>query len=432
MTSLILALLAALPLAAAPSLVEGPSTLVYPAYWHTPMGLHRGTEKLLHALLGPQARFADPRGLACAHLAEQDGDDDQLCVLGVNSGAAQLVFNPDSASLASFGSPGAGEGQFQSPCGVAMLADGRVAVADTGNQRVALLRLARGRLSWRGSLGPFKGPTWVAYGASGKLWVSEPAADRILCLSPSGRPLMAISQGLTQPQALAVRERGDSSFAPGPGACYVVDQYHSRLSRYSLEDGRLQARVSIQDCGFPLAYLEGLALDYNGNLYATDRANACIHKFDPDLGYLDSWGSPGQSDGHLDQPRGIALYRPYGQLLVLERASAQYLWLGVDIKGLRLARQSLPQGTGFMRADFRLTERASMEAWLEDSQGKPVKQLAAGLVLPAGANALTWDGTLSSGLRAPPGRYALVLKAQALYSSRGAFAKQARKPFLLR
>jgi hypothetical protein len=431
LTSLILALLAALPLAAAPSLVEGPSTLVYPAYWHTPMGLHRGTESLLRALLGPQARFADPRGLACAHLAEQGGDDDQLCVLGVNAGAGQLVYNPDGASLASYGSFGSGEGQFKSPCGVAMLSDGRVAVADTGNQRVALLRLAGGRLSWRGSLGPFKGPTWVAYGASGRLWVSEPGADRILCFSPAGRPLAGIAQGLTQPQALAVREQGDASFAPGPGACYVVDQYHSRVSRYSL-DGRLQARLSIQDCGFPLAYLEGLALDYNGNVYVTDRANACIHKFSPDLGYLDSWGSPGSSDGHLDQPRGIALYRPYGQLLVLERDSAQYLWLGVDIKGLRLARQSLPQGTGFLRADFKLTERASMEAWLEDSQARPVKQLAEGLVLPAGANALTWDGTLAGGRRAPSGRYTLVLKAQAMYSSRGAFAKQARASFLLR
>ena len=41
----------AAPAGAGPRVVHTPSSLVYPDFWHTPLGIHRGTPELLHLLL---------------------------------------------------------------------------------------------------------------------------------------------------------------------------------------------------------------------------------------------------------------------------------------------------------------------------------------------------------------------------------------------
>ena len=53
-----------------PSVIYSPSTLVYPDFWHTPLGVHRGTPKLLKLLLGDKVEFNDPQGLACTRMKD--------------------------------------------------------------------------------------------------------------------------------------------------------------------------------------------------------------------------------------------------------------------------------------------------------------------------------------------------------------------------
>ena len=131
-----------------PSLVEGPSSLLYPDFWHTPLGIHRGTPRLLRMFLGDKTEFDDPQGMACVRMLEYGPENPQLTVFGVNSGRSCVIYNPDMLSLELFGSPGAGDGQFDHPNGIAALPDGRVAVADTNNHRVVLLRFNGKKLHW--------------------------------------------------------------------------------------------------------------------------------------------------------------------------------------------------------------------------------------------------------------------------------------------
>src|SRR5690606_30851033 len=110
--------------------LSGPSTLVYPDFWHTPMGVHRGTPTLLRMMLGTKVRFDDPQGIATTHLFENGEESPQVTVVGANSGQGCLVYNPDMFSLDYYGRQGSGIGEFLKPVGVAMLPDGRIAVAD--------------------------------------------------------------------------------------------------------------------------------------------------------------------------------------------------------------------------------------------------------------------------------------------------------------
>jgi len=135
-----------LGLGAEPGLVTRPSTLVYPDFWHTPLGLHRGTPKLLKLMLGDKVRFNDPAGVACTRMKEHGEQSPQITAFGVNSGSGQIVYNPDMKSLDVFGAEGSGDGYFLQPVGVACLPDGRVAVADSGNHRIALLHFNQNKL----------------------------------------------------------------------------------------------------------------------------------------------------------------------------------------------------------------------------------------------------------------------------------------------
>src|SRR5579859_1748691 len=117
-------------------LEDVPSTFVYPADgFFGPINIHRATQTIASLYAG--FSFDDPRGVACAllksdHNPNQPLDDVMVTVIGVNSGAGELVYNVGLKTINLFGMTGQGDKQFMAPTGVAIDADGDVAVADTG------------------------------------------------------------------------------------------------------------------------------------------------------------------------------------------------------------------------------------------------------------------------------------------------------------
>lgn len=443
-----LAVLAALPLAlslcsrgaAAPRLERAESTLVYPDFWHTPLGIHRGTPELLELLLGGRARFDDPEGVACVHMAEDGLDTPQITAFGVNRGASQLLYNPDLRSLEIFGRPGSGKDAFDHPTGVACLADGSVAVADTGNDRIVLLDYHRGELAWKAAFGgpgaepgSFSSPEGVALDSSGKIYVADTGNNRIQVFTRDGRLVRffggdrGANNAVVRPRALAVVDPEEPYAVEPEGALFVVDLDGRRIQKFGL-DGSFQGQALAADVGRPAVDFAALALDYFDNVWVTDRANGQIHKFDAHLRWVASWGRPGQGDGTLDDPRGIAIYRRFGQVLVLERESAQYLWIGADVKELRFSRTDWTPG---LRIDWRLTERAWVDAWIEDADGKRVATLLKHRFLLQGDQTLRWNGSLDAGSPAEAGRYELVLQSEAGYSSAAYVKREIRRRFLI-
>jgi DNA-binding beta-propeller fold protein YncE len=425
----LLVLAALAPLGAEPRIERGPSSLVYPDFWHTPLGIHRGTPALFKMLAGDDAEFNDPAGVACTRLLTQGEDTPQITAFGVNRGAGQIVYNPTMKSLAVYGSPGSGEGHFDHPVGIACDPSGRVLVADTGNHRLVKLRYRDGALHWEGVLGEpgigpgqYHSPQGVALDSQGRIYVADTANNRVQVLSPEGWPLYMFggdpnaNNSVVEPTALAVVDPLEPYAAEPEAALYLIDLHHTRIQRFS-PDGRFLGQVMGKDFGRPGAVFDSLALDYFNNVWVTDRAEGQIHKLDQHLQWVATWGHPGQEDGCLDSPRGIAIHRHFGQVLVLEQSSAQYLWIGADIDQVRLAPQLDPLHGMMVRMDYHLSERAFVDAWVETEDHERLATLLKHKLQRQGAQTLLWNGDQDNGFRIPNGTYQLVFQAEATYSS---------------
>jgi hypothetical protein len=376
-------------------------------------------------------------------MAELGDKGPQLSVFGLNRGDAQILYNPDMRSLDVFGCAGSGEGQFLRPRGIACLGDGTVVVADTGNDRVVYLRFQGGRLVWDhvlGALGSAHGlffaPHGVALDSQGRLFVADTGNNRIQVFDRSGAFVESFgddpraNNAVEAPTAIAVVDVLEPYAQRPSAAIFVIDSNQSRLQKFGTR-GQFLGQAVATDVGRAAVGFDSLALDYFNNVWVTDRLNDQIHKFDEHLQWVADWGSPGSGDGALDEPRGIAIYRPYGQVIVAERESAQYLWIGADIAAVRVSHQdALAQG-GSLRVDYRVTERAWVDAWVEDQDRHRLAKLLDHQFQSQGSQTLHWDGRLGDQTRIQAGTYRVVFEAEAGYSSATYVKRELRESFVI-
>lgn len=406
-----------------------PTSLVYPPWGHC-YGLHRVSQVHLTMRAGFRAKFDDPQGLAAVKMRAEDDsttlkDDDELTVLGVNSGQNQIIYNTSLTAIAFYGEAGNGPGQFRAPTGIAADRDGNVVVADTGNDRLHVLRYADDRLQHvrciAGALagGRLVAPRGVALEAS-EIYVADAGNARILVLALDGsvRRVLAPTHEdghalLVRPTAVAaIRARADFNFF-GEDFVAVVDSGNARLLQLS-HDGRLLASRRIGDLGQQARHFDYVAIDYHANVYCSDRSGR-LHKFDRKLRPLLTFGKPGKGDYEFDEPRGIGLYRRFGQVFVAERAGAQYLWTGTDVFTptlVELAPRADSTWSGVVR--YFLTEYARVQLQLVDAAEQPLLELQSPRWQSVGMV------TTPVSFRLPPGTTAARLRIEAVptYSSR--------------
>jgi DNA-binding beta-propeller fold protein YncE len=410
-----------------------PSTFVYPSTGFLPFNIHRGTQTMLSLML-PGCSFDDPQGVACALLkSEHDpnspANDVVVTAVGVNSGAGEIIFNVGLKDIERFGSVGHGDKQFFQPLGVAIDSQGDIAVADTGNNRIALLHHDGLRVTWvkavgkeGKNLGRFNAPSGVAYDSQGNLYIADTGNNRIQVMDRKGHFKALLAGLLEGPTAIAVIDGHEAwtFYQQGNYAnrMAVIDQKGDRLQTFTL-DGQVMAHITASEIPDPPVQLYGCAFDYYGNVVATDFAKSALRKFDKDLHYVVTFGSQGEDDFQFTEPRGIAINHQFGQVLVAEQKSVQYFWNGAD--ALNLQVQS--SGKGF-HIPFLLTERALVSAQIQDESGNAVTTLSSHLDLEQGPQSIDWNPASSvSG-----GTYHLNLKVMATYSSRDRIEKEFNLP----
>jgi DNA-binding beta-propeller fold protein YncE len=325
-------------------------SLVYPPYLHS-FGIRKATPAKLFLFFGAKTAFDDPQGIAAAKMKSRDDpstdkDDDELVVYGVNSGRGELIYNTSMWSLALYGSKGGGKDRFLNPKGVAIDPDGNVYVADCGNGRVVHLFNPGKTVHWVNSFtgagaadSGLKSPAQVALDNAGMIYVTDPGRRRIVVFTPlgevartiPGRGEFSFENG---PEMLAVADGAvdKSNYFIGEHALYCADRNGARLWKIDL-GGRVVKQADLaadEKAGYA-------AIDFYHNLWVTDREKHCVLKFDKDLGLLDVFGSYGTDKNQFIEPRGIAVWKRYGQVFIAEKKGAQYFWVGTDLKSKNLA-----------------------------------------------------------------------------------------------
>ena len=248
-------------------------------------------------------QFGQPLGLGV-------GPDGRVFVADSLNSRVQ-VFSQASASVAfaystQFGTSGAGNGQFNLPGDVAVSAAGTVYVADTSNNRVQLFSSAGAYQGQFGGLGggngQLDGPSSVAVSTTGAAFVADTGNNRGQVFSAAGvyQSQFANSGGtaqqVTQPAGVAVA---------ADGTRYVADTTGNRIQAYN-PDGSFRATIGAGGLNTPI----DLSVAASGNLYVVDSGNNRVRVYGSDGSFKFDLGT-----GLLNNPSDVAV-APTGQVFV--------------------------------------------------------------------------------------------------------------------
>ena len=424
---------------------QGGTTLVTPPWSHC-LGLHKVTQFHLNIYSGYREKFDDPEGLFCTKLASKNKpdtrrDDDELTVYGVNSGACDIIFNKSLVSIGIVGARGEGPMQFSNPLALTGDAEGNLYVADTGNDRIAHLRYADDELVWvkeirSGEPRGLRSPSGVCL-SGGMLYVADTENDRVVVFDPNGslvESFGAESQGasLFRPYAIAAITEGDEYLYYGDHFIVLTDSLGGRLWKLS-PDGKALGLVRRSAIGGKGSFGH-VAIDYYGNVYVTDRGANLIHKFDRHLSYIVAIGDAGSNGGaRFDEPRGISIYRRFGQIFISERSGAQYFWVGTDV--LRYSAENLVFDSVRERCSvdvsFLLTECSAISLALKDDEGKIRFTIIPTYLLPPGKFSKRIAVDCPAAAELAKCKLKVVLVAAPTYSSREYLTVERESPIIV-
>ena len=434
------------------------STLVFPQFRHAPIRKVGKYHLLLYA--GTTTKIKNPQGLAVVKLNSRDDpdvskDDDEITVYGLNSEDNTIIYNNSLLSIAVYGKDLPNEQTLKAPRGITANADGRILVADTGNDRIVELKDSGTLLFVRSygeegsEAGEFNSPSDVQMDSQGNFYVVDSGNNRIQIFSADG-VLMNIwgeddNLKFQNPTSIAVTDPLEIWSYNKTGFSVIVDQGGKILKKVSSE-GELIKEVSGEDFGFPNMEFTFLAIDFYHNIYATDQKNHVVYKFRADLTYLATFGARGKGKNEFIEPRGIGIWRRLGQVIIAEKETVQYYLIGTDLLDVKL-----DNNRGNAQVSGLLTERSYLNVDVFDTRNNFVKRLSrTGKKYGPGKITFRWNmmpGNFTeifkemSGYKrkkeypidekVPPGNYKIILESKATYSSKKYFTDKVELQFEL-
>jgi DNA-binding beta-propeller fold protein YncE len=203
----------------------------------------------------------------------------------------KLSSRPENVTNMFEGGRGSGKGQFDSPAGIAIDANGNILVADTNNGRIEKFSATGTFLSTIGTKGIAHGqlgqPNGIAIDHVGNIYVADASNHRVQKLASDATFIAewkGPEPGFYGPRRIAI----------GPDdSIYVVDQGRTRIVKFS-PDGRVLAVWGSKGNGDgQFDDHTSVAVDPTTNkVYAADPRNKRIQVFDSNGKFLTKWSIP--------------------------------------------------------------------------------------------------------------------------------------------
>ncbi len=177
-------------------------------------------------------------------------------------------FTANGTFVVKWGEFGAGDGQFDDPCGVAVDKDGNVYVADSRNNRIQIFSL---------SYDEFDNPIYTL------VKILDKGVNNEALLNPIG---------------VAVDSLGN---------IYVAENNAQRIQKFNKEGQYIThwGELGSDEKQFRNPHL--ITVDKDDNIYVADTDNHRIQKFNSVGSFLMQWGSLGVGEGQFDTPTGVAV-----------------------------------------------------------------------------------------------------------------------------
>ncbi|MCK4526734.1 hypothetical protein KAW18_05130 [candidate division WOR-3 bacterium] len=411
--------------------LNDPTTLVYPPFSHT-LGYHKGTLSHLRLATGRTLDLSDISGLSAAKLKVLDnpttsGDDDELTIFIVDRRRNSILYNIGLTDIGIYKSPVVGDNALWYPSDCEVTPSGTLWVVDRMRNRIALFSFDGKNLHYLKAFGRFgilKGyfddPRQISV-TSNKVYVSDYGNNRIQVFDHQGEFISELT-GFDHPTGIiAVGER-ERWLRCSESFVVVIDSNKFRLTKVSAE-GKVLSVIDGDEISYLKVQFESVAIDYYGMIWVTDSYNHCVHLFESDLTYITKFGRRGTRDKEFLYPKGITIWRRFGQVFIADKRSIQYFWVGVDawIKGAEPGVFKPGEG---VTISYYLTQPADLSVIVYDSKNRKIREMNFGRIMDLGQNYLLWDTLNEDGKLVGEGRYRIELIFKPTYSSKGKFEKR--------
>ena len=217
------------------------------------------------------------------------------------------VTNMLGQKVSSFGSMGDRRGQFLFPYSLALFDDGKILVTDSV-YRVQVFTQNGRCVKSVGSKGTkpleFKGPSGVAFGRNGQIYICEKENHRV----------QVLNRDLSFSFIIGKRGRGPGEFnfpsdvaVDGQGNVYVADSWNHRIQVFT-DDGMFIHEFGQKGNGEgQLNMPSHVCVDPDGYLFVTEIRNHRVSVFRYDGNFVMSFGNKGNKLGQMVEPRGVAI-----------------------------------------------------------------------------------------------------------------------------
>ena len=271
--------------------------------------------------------------------------------------------------LLSIGTPGSEAGQFREPRDMAVLSDGRLVVADTGNRRVQILDVGYNPIaSLTGDDDPFEEPLAVAANSLDEIFVLDSTLQWVYKYDAEGNFIKRFGgpearffhpRGLTifEDDQIAVADTGTGAIkffdsegnlvgnigthGTAPGQLNEpTDVLRDAQSSYFVAEAENDRIQRLDTAGNPLTQwaippslaLNGphLAFAPDGSIFMTDALSSTLQRYSPDGTLIDQWQTIDQLS--LGAPVGIYFDPTTRRLYITDVNSHQIhvLWVQID------------------------------------------------------------------------------------------------------
>jgi len=238
-----------------------------------------------------------------------------------------FLLDPKGKADNPFGSPGSTRGQFKDVGGIALGEDGRLAIADSGNDRVIVLKAPL----------PENTPILPAAKSLSTVVLDPPVLSpaRDVAIGDSG---MIFALGLQGAAVKAYMRRGTPKFvinpefkgkgsriATGNGKIYVSDYLNDNVTVYSQENGKFLFRFGKKGKN-PGEFVSPGGIAVTGKVFVADTGNDRVQVFSLDGVYLNTLGD---ESTQLKKPSDVTV-GPGGKIYVADSGNKRIVMFRPD------------------------------------------------------------------------------------------------------